>query len=143
MASWLINTFIHTYIYIYIYIYIYMVNSKSFQPFFFFCTVIENSRWLLRIQYVIAKHLMRWPTIFYDFRFKLTINTGIWIHPTKAWLSQLVNFKNAIWTWEHFRRTICNTIMFWTWKKFHRYVWNSSDCFSTILHESRISLWVA
>ena len=30
---------------------------------------------------------------------------GIGIHPTKAWLSQLVNFKNAIW---HSRRTICN-----------------------------------
>ena len=23
-------------------------------------------------------------------------------------MSQLVNFKNAIWTWGHFRRTICN-----------------------------------
>ena len=31
------------------------------------------------------------------------------IHPTKSWLSQLVNFKNAIW---HFRRTICNKILF-------------------------------
>ena len=28
---------------------------------------------------------------------------------TKAWLSQLVNFKNVIW---HFRRTICNKILF-------------------------------
>ena len=25
---------------------------------------------------------------------------------------QLVNFKNAIWTWGHFRRTICNKILF-------------------------------
>ena len=32
--------------------------------------------------------------------------------PLKAWLSQLVNFKNAIWTWGHFRRTICNKILF-------------------------------
>ena len=39
-----------------------------------------------------------------------------WIHPTKAWLSQLVNFKNAIWTWGHFRRTICNEIVFENWK---------------------------
>ena len=43
---------------------------------------------------------MRWPTNFYDFRFKWTAITGIRIHPTKAWLSQLVNFKNAIWTLE-------------------------------------------
>ena len=28
-------------------------------------------------------------------------------------------------------------------KKCHRYVWNASECFSTILHESSISVWVA
>ena len=49
---------------------------------------------------------------FDDFRFKWTATAGIGIHSTKAWLSQLVNFKNAIWTWGHFRRTICNTILF-------------------------------
>ena len=52
---------------------------------------------------------MRWLTNFYDFRFKWTAIAGIGIHPTKAWLSQLVNFKNALW---HFRRTICNKIVF-------------------------------
>ena len=41
---------------------------------------------------------MRWLTNFYDFRFKWTVTAAIGIHPTKAWLSQLVNFKNAIWT---------------------------------------------
>ena len=51
---------------------------------------------------------MTWLTNCYDFRLKWTTTTGIEIHPTKAWLSQLVNFKNAIWTWGHFRRTICN-----------------------------------
>ena len=29
-----------------------------------------------------------------------------------AWLSLLVNFKNAIWTWGHFRRMLCNKILF-------------------------------
>ena len=53
---------------------------------------------------------MRWLTDFHDFRFKWTATAAIGIHPTKAWLSQLVNFKNAIWTWGHFRRTICNKI---------------------------------
>ena len=43
---------------------------------------------------------MRWLTNFYDFRFKWTATVAIGIHPTKAWLSQLVNFKNAIWTLE-------------------------------------------
>ena len=57
---------------------------------------------------------MRWLTNFYDSRFKGTATAGIGIHPTEAWLSQLVNFKNAIWTWGHFRRTICNN--------YHRHV---------------------
>ena len=51
---------------------------------------------------------MRWLTNFYDFRLKWTTTAGIRIHPTKAWLSQLVNFKNAIW---HFRRMIYNKIL--------------------------------
>ena len=59
------------------------------------------------MQYVIAMHLLRWQTIFYHFSFKWTATAAIGIHPTKAWLSQQVNFKNAIWTWGHFRRTIC------------------------------------
>ena len=53
---------------------------------------------------------MRWLTNFYDFRFKWTATAAIGIHPTKAWLSQLVNFKNAIWTWGNFRRMICNKL---------------------------------
>ena len=56
----------------------------------------------MKIQYVIAIHLMRWLTNFYDFRFKWTATAAIGMHPIKAWLSQLVNFKNAI---RHFRRT--------------------------------------
>ena len=46
---------------------------------------------------------MRSLTHFYDFRFKWTATAAIEIHPTKVWLSQMVNFKNAIWTWGHFR----------------------------------------
>ena len=80
----------------------------SFQAFF---TNISNCRRLLKIQYVIAIYLMRWLNNFYDFRFKWTATAGIRIHPTKAWLSLLVNFKNTIWTWGHFRRTICNKIL--------------------------------
>ena len=60
---------------------------------------------------VIDIHLMRWLTNFYDFRFKWTATEAIRIHSNKAWLSLLVNFKNAIWTWGHFRRTICNKIV--------------------------------
>ena len=58
---------------------------------------ILNCRRLLKIQYVIAIRLMRWLTNVYDFRVKRIATAGIWTHPTKAWFSQLVNFKNAIW----------------------------------------------
>ena len=57
---------------------------------------------------------MTWLTNFYDFRFKSTATATIGIHPAKAWLLQLVNYKNLIW---YFRRTICNKILFQTWKK--------------------------
>ena len=44
---------------------------------------------------------MRWQTNFYDFRFKWTATVEIGIHST--WLAQLMNIKNAIWIWGHFR----------------------------------------
>ena len=47
----------------------------------------------MKIHYVIAIHFLRWLTNFYDFSFKWTATAAIGIHPTKAWLSQLVNFK--------------------------------------------------
>ena len=51
---------------------------------------------------------MRWLTNFYDFSYKWTTTTGIGIHPTKTWLSQLVNFKNAIWNFgERYAIQLC------------------------------------
>ena len=89
------------------------VLRSSFNKFpDFFCTGIYNRRRHLKIQYVIAIHLIRWLTNYYDFSFKWTATEAIGIHPTKAWLSQLVNFKNAICTWGHFKRAICNKFCF-------------------------------
>ena len=65
----------------------------------------------MKIQCLMALHLMRWLTNVYDSKFKWTATAAIGIHPTKTWLSKLVNFKNEIWTWGHFRRTICNKIL--------------------------------
>ena len=42
-------------------------------------------------------------------RFIWTATAARGVHPTKTWLSQLVNFKNAIWTWGHFRRRLKKT----------------------------------
>ena len=82
--------------------------SISFQTFFVQAFKIVIDSW---IHYAIAIHLIRWLTNFYDSRFKWTATAAIGIHPTKTWLSQLVNFKNAIWTWGDFRRKICNKIL--------------------------------
>ena len=86
--------------------------------------------WVVKIQYVIAIHLMRWLTNFYDFSFKWTPTAAIGIHPTKIWLSQLLNFKNAIWMWEHFRRTICNKILFLNLEKMPQ---KCMECFRLLL----------
>ena len=97
--------------------YIYVGHLISFGT--FFCIGIKNFHRLLKVQYIVAIHLMSWLTKFYDFRFKWTATAVIGIHSTKAWLSQLEYtlqkpdcHKNAIWTWGHFRRTICNKILF-------------------------------
>ena len=68
----------------------YMVPSISFQTFVVqtFKNVIDSWKFT-----VIAIHLMRWLTNFYHFTFKWTATAAIGIHPTKAWLSQMVNFK--------------------------------------------------
>ena len=105
----------------------------------FFRMGISNCRKLLKIHYVVAINLMGWLTNFYDFRFKSTATAGIEIHPTKTWLSQLVNFKNAIWTLEErYEIKFC-----FKRRKLPRNLWNTTGCISTILHESSISFWVA
>ena len=72
---------IHRSIYIYIYIYTRGAYGKSPD---FFVWAFKNCRRLLKIHYVIAIHLMRRLTNFYNFRFKSTATAGIGIHPTKA-----------------------------------------------------------
>ena len=66
----------------------------------------------LHASFIPASFLPEMTDQFYDFRFKSTATAGIGIHPTKAWLSELVNFKNAIWTWGHIWRTIYNQILY-------------------------------
>ena len=69
---------------------------------------------------------MRWLTNFYDFNFKWTATAAIGIHPTKALLSQLMNFKNATW---YFRRTICNKIVL----NLEKMPQNRMECFRLLL----------
>ena len=70
-----------------------VVHSINFQN--FWVRAFKIARRLMKIQYNIAIYLLRWLTNFYDFRFQWTATTGIGIHPTKARLLQLVNFKKC------------------------------------------------
>ena len=82
----------------------YAVHSIRFQAFKIF---VDSWKTIMLLLYIL------WGlTNFYDFRFKWTATAAIEIDPTKSWLSQMMNFKNAIWTWGQFRRTICNKILF-------------------------------
>ena len=68
-----------------------------------FRIVIDTWKFSLLLLYIIGDDI----PIFMISGSKEQLTIGI--HPTKAWLSQRVNFKNAIW---HFRRTTCNKILF-------------------------------
>ena len=85
---------IYIYIYVCVCIYIYIYICGVFNNFSVVsCTGILNCHRLLKILYVIAIHLMRWLTNFFDFRFKWTATAAIGMHSTKPWMAQLVNFK--------------------------------------------------
>ena len=86
----------------------------------------------MKIQYLIAIHLMRWLTNFHDFRFKWTATAAIGIHPTKAWLSRLLNFKMQSGRDDTLEERLTIQFFFKHFKKCHRNVWNASDCFWSI-----------
>ena len=131
------NTITHKYAHTHTHTHTYIRGAFNKLPDFFvqaFKIVIDS----LRIHHIIAIYLMRWLTNFYDFSIKWTAIAAIGIHPTKTWLSQLVNFKNAIWTWGHFRRSICDKIVL-NWEKMPQkcmeWFWLLLDHFAWIEHE--------
>ena len=85
--------------------FIYMVPSISFQAFFVlaFNIVVDSWKISMLLQYILWDY---WTI------FMISGSNEYLKHPIKAWLSQLVIFKNAIWTRGHFRRMICNEILF-------------------------------
>ena len=88
----------------------YEVHTISFQTFFVWAFKIDVDSWKfsMLLQYI----LWYGRPIFMISAFNEQLQQELDYTLTKAWLSQLVNFKNAIWTWGYFRRTICNKILF-------------------------------
>ena len=59
-----------------------------------------------------------------------------WNTPYLSLIVTAGEFKNAIWTLVHLRRTICNKILFYTWKKMPQI---RMECFRLLLdHFGRI-----
>ena len=93
---------------IYLYVYTYIRGEYDKFPDFFsyghlkLSLTLENSLCYRYTSYEMTDQSL-W------FQIQMNSNRRNWNTPTKAWLSQLVNFKNAIW---HFRKTICNKILF-------------------------------
>ena len=103
------HTHTHTHT-LYIYIYIYILGAFNKFPGLFliqaFKIVVDSWNLTMLLLYILWND---WQIL------KISgsnATAAIGIHPKKPWLSQLANFKNAIWTWGHFRRTICNKILF-------------------------------
>ena len=89
---------------------IYEVHTISFQTFFVwaFKIVVDPWKFSILFLYILWDD---WPIFMIsDSNEQLQQQLE---YTLKAWLSQLVSFKYAIW---HFRRTICNKILFQTWK---------------------------
>ena len=75
---------------------------------------------------------MRWQTNLYDFTFKRTPTAGVGIYPTcHSWS---ISKMQSVTLEERYAIKFCFKL-----EKYHRKVWNASECFSTISHESSIS----
>ena len=69
---------------IYIHICLSYIHTRCLNKFPTFLYRHLKLSYTLKNQYVIAIHLMKWLTNFYDFRFKSTATAVFGIHPTKA-----------------------------------------------------------
>ena len=88
------------YLYIYIYIYMCVCVCVCIYTYIYIKIVVDSGKFRMLLLYILWDDWL------------IFMISGIWMHPSKAWLSQLVNFKKEIWTWVHFRRKICNGILF-------------------------------
>ena len=122
---------------IYIYIYIYEVHTISFQIFFVwaFKIVIDSWKFTMLLLYTLWDDL----PIFM-------------ISGSNEQLQQQLEYTllkpdcHSLWISKMQSDTLEERYgikLFYTCKKCHRNVWNASDCFWSILHESSISFWVA
>ena len=90
--------------YVFTFKYIYVRHTISFHIFFVwaFKIVVDSWKFSMLLLYILRDD---WPIF-------MSSGSNQQLQPTKAWLSLLVNFKNAIRTWGHVRRRIGNKFCF-------------------------------
>ena len=121
--------------------YIYVVPSISFQTFFVlaFRIVVDTWKFSMLLLYILWDD---WPILMISglneqLQQQLE-NTLLKPDCHCWWISKMQSGREDILE-ERYSIKFC----FKLGKKCHRHVWNDSNCFSTILHESSISFWVA
>ena len=116
----------------------YEVNTISFQPFFVqaFKIVVDTYKFSMLLQYILWDD---WPVFMIsDSNEQLQQQLEYTLQKPDChswWISKMQSDTLD----ERYAIKFC----FELGKKCHRNVWNASDCFSTILHESSISFWEA
>ena len=119
----------------------YAVHSISFQVFFVqaFKIVVDSWKFSFLLLYILWND---WPNFMIS---GSNEQLQQWLEYTLLksdchswWISKMQSGREDTLE-ERYAIKLCFKI----WKKCHRYVWNASDCFSTILHESSIISWVA
>ena len=123
------------------YMYIYMVNSISFQIFFLqaFKIVVDSWKFSILLLYIL------WDD------WSVFMISGSNEHLQQELEYTLLKPDYHCWWISKMQSGCVDTLEEWyaikfcfkLGKKCHRNVWNASDCFLTILHESSISFWVA
>ena len=105
----------------------------------FFCTGIWNCRRLLKIQYVIVIHIMRWQTNFDDFRLKKQLQYQLEYTILKPDCQSWCISKMQSWREDTLEEQYAIKLFF----KHGKTPQKLMECFLTILHESCTSFWVA
>ena len=134
---------IKTHTYVHTYIHAYVVHSISFQTFFFveaFTIVLDSWKFSMLLLYILWDD---WPILMISAsneQLQLLLEyTLLKPYCHSWWISKMQSGRED--TLEERYAIIFCFKLGKTCR--HKNVWNASDCFSTILHESSIRFWVA
>ena len=136
------STTVAKFIYIYIYIYIYIWCAFNKVPDFFvqaFRMVVDSRKLSMLLLYILWDDLPIFMISGSNEQLQQQLKYTLLKPDCHSWSVSKMQSGRHDTLKERYAIKFCFTLG----KKYHRNVWNGSDCFSTILHESSISFWVA